>query len=70
MMAQTQHKFETPSEYIDYLRRHDDLSVKSIIRTLESLQVALRSNRIQWLQEFAQKGLKALLTILNECYRR
>ncbi|XP_071516522.1 protein diaphanous isoform X1 [Panulirus ornatus] len=68
MMAQVQHKFETPLEYIEYLRR-DDLSVKAIFKTLESLQVALRSNRIQWLQEFAKRGLKALLSILNECYR-
>ncbi|KAK7074929.1 Protein diaphanous 1 [Halocaridina rubra] len=66
--AQTQHKLETPSDYIDYLKR-DDLSVKAIFKTLETLQVALRSNRIQWVQEFAQKGLKTLMNILNECYR-
>ncbi|KAK4291487.1 hypothetical protein Pmani_035685 [Petrolisthes manimaculis] len=68
MMSQTQHKFETPSDYQDYLKR-DDISPKAIGKTLESLQVALRSNRIMWLQEFAQKGLKVLLSILNECYR-
>ncbi|KAK3863143.1 hypothetical protein Pcinc_031042 [Petrolisthes cinctipes] len=68
MMSQTQHKFETPSDYLEYLRR-DDISPKAIGKTLESLQVALRSNRIMWLQEFAQKGLKVLLSILNECYR-
>ncbi|KAG7175749.1 protein diaphanous-like isoform X2 [Homarus americanus] len=68
MMAQTQHKFETPTDYIEYLKR-DDLSVKAIFKTLESLQVALRSNRIQWVQEFSRKGLRTLLSILNECYR-
>lgn len=69
VMAQTQHRLETPQDYIEYLKR-DDLSVKSIFKNLESLQVALRSNKIQWVQEFAQKGLKCLLSILNECYRR
>ncbi|XP_064086830.1 protein diaphanous-like isoform X1 [Macrobrachium nipponense] len=68
MMAQTQHRLETPTDYIEYLKR-DDLSVKGIFKTLESLQVALRSNRIQWVQEFAQTGLKVLMYILNECYR-
>ncbi|XP_027213745.2 protein diaphanous isoform X2 [Penaeus vannamei] len=68
VMAQTQHRLETPQDYIEYLKR-DDLSVKSIFKNLESLQVALRSNKIQWVQEFAQKGLKCLLSILNECYR-
>ncbi|KAK8728542.1 hypothetical protein OTU49_009005, partial [Cherax quadricarinatus] len=68
MMAQTQHKFETPLDYIDYLKR-DDLSVKALFKVLESLQVALRSNRIQWVQEFSQKGLKTLLSTLHECYR-
>ncbi|RXG68266.1 Protein diaphanous-like protein 3 [Armadillidium vulgare] len=66
-IAQTQKRLDTPMDYIDYLK--SDLSPKQIFRTLESLQVSLRSNRIQWLTEFAQYGLKCLLTILNECYR-
>ncbi|XP_063846419.1 protein diaphanous-like isoform X2 [Scylla paramamosain] len=67
-MAQTQHKLDSPKEYIEYLRR-DDLSPKAIVKTLETLQVALRSNKITWLQEFAHSGLRVLLSILNECYR-
>ncbi|KAG0719156.1 Protein diaphanous 2 [Chionoecetes opilio] len=67
-MAQTQHKLDSPQEYIEYLRR-DDLSLKGITKTLETLQVALRSNKITWLQEFAHSGLRVLWSILNECYR-
>ncbi|XP_050696358.1 protein diaphanous-like isoform X3 [Eriocheir sinensis] len=71
-VAQTQahHKLDSPKEFIEYLRRFDDLSPKAIVKTLETLQVTLRSNKIQWLQEFAQNGgLKVLLNILNDCYR-
>ncbi|KAA0187366.1 hypothetical protein HAZT_HAZT005321 [Hyalella azteca] len=68
--TQGQNKLDSPSDYIDYLER-DDLSPKNILRTLESLQVSLRSNKIQFLSDFAQNGgLKRLLSILNECYRR
>ncbi|KAF2356285.1 Formin FH3 domain [Trinorchestia longiramus] len=66
--APGQNKFDTPSDYIEYLER-DDLSPKNILRTLESLQVSLRSNKIQFLQDFVQNGLRRLLSILNECYR-
>ena len=64
-----ENKLNTSADYINYLK-NPDLSPKQIFRTLESLQVSLRSNRIQFLTEFAQSGLKALLSILNECYRR
>ena len=38
--------------------------------TYSHAQVSLRSNKIQFLTEFAQHGLKHLLSILNECYTR
>lgn len=66
--SQTQKRLDSPMDYIEYLK--SDLNPKQIFRTLESLQVSLRSNKIQWLTEFAQYGLKGLLSILNECYRR
>ena len=46
----------------------DTLPIDVIHYTL--LQVSLRSNKIQFLTDFAQNGLKRLLSILNECYRR
>ncbi|KDR17398.1 Protein diaphanous, partial [Zootermopsis nevadensis] len=36
---------------------------------IESLRIALTNNPLSWVQEFGTKGLKQVLSILNECYR-
>ena len=62
-------KFDKPADYIQYLAQ-PDLSVNKIHTCIESLRIALTNNTLSWVQEFGTKGLKQVLSILNECYRK
>ncbi|PNF42312.1 hypothetical protein B7P43_G05496 [Cryptotermes secundus] len=61
-------KFSKPADYIQYLST-PDLSVNKLYGCVESLRIALTNNPLSWVQEFGTKGLKQVLSILNECYR-
>ncbi|KAJ4443300.1 hypothetical protein ANN_04968 [Periplaneta americana] len=61
-------KFSKPADYIQYLST-PDLSVNKLYGCIESLRIALTNNPLSWVQEFGTKGLKQVLSILNECYR-
>ena len=37
---------------------------------MESLRIALTNNPLTWVHDFVNEGLKQVLSILNECYRR
>ena len=62
-------KFDKPAEYIQYLSQVD-LSINKIYGCVESLRIALTNNPLSWVNEFGTNGLKQLLSILNECYRK
>ncbi|PSN30139.1 Protein diaphanous [Blattella germanica] len=61
-------KFSKPADYIQYLST-PDLSVNKLYGCIQSLRIALTNNPLSWVQEFGTKGLKQVLSILNECYR-
>ena len=61
-------RFVTPHDYISYVGQ-PDLSVQKTYQCVESLRIALTNNPLTWVQEFGTKGLKQLLSVLNECYR-
>ena len=63
-MART--KFQSPSDYIEYLSG-SDLSLQKKYSCIESLRVALTNNSLEWIQEFGTRGLKQVLSLLNEC---
>ena len=62
-------KFSKPADYIQYLST-PDLSVNKLYGCIESLRIALTNNPLSWVQEFGTQGLKQVLSILNECYRK
>ena len=62
-------KFSKPADYIQYLST-PDLSVNKLYVCIESLRIALTNNPLSWVQEFGTKGLKQVLSTLNECYRK
>ncbi len=66
-MARTQ--FHSPADYIQYLS-NPDLSLQKKYSCVESLRVALTNNSLAWVQEFGTKGLKQVLSLLNECFRK
>lgn len=66
-MARTQ--FHSPADYIQYLS-NPDLSLQKKYSCIESLRVALTNNSLEWIQEFGTKGLKQVLSLLNECFRK
>ncbi len=66
-MARSQ--FNSPSDYIQYLS-NPDLSLQKKYSCIESLRVALTNNSLEWIQEFGTKGLKQVLSLLNECFRK
>ena len=63
-MART--KFQSPGDYIEYLSG-SDLSLQKKYSCIESLRVALTNNSLEWIQEFGTRGLKQVLSLLNEC---
>ncbi|XP_014210886.1 protein diaphanous isoform X2 [Copidosoma floridanum] len=65
----SRNKFDKPADYIQYLSQ-PDLSVNKIHTCIESLRIALTNNPLNWVQEFGTNGLKQVLVILNECYRK
>ena len=67
MQARTQ--FHSPADYIQYLS-NPDLSLQKKYSCVESLRVALTNNPLEWVQEFGTKGLKQVLSLLNECFRK
>jgi diaphanous 2 len=66
-MARTQ--FTSPADYIQYLS-NSDLNLQKKYNCIESLRVALTNNSHEWVQEFGTKGLKQVLSLLNECFRQ
>ena len=77
-------KFDSPADYIQFLSNPELSSSKkqviipfpvSIIlypvqHCIESLRVALTNNSLDWVQDFGNKGLKQVLNVLNECFRK
>ncbi len=66
-MARSQ--FHNPADYIQYLS-NPDLNVQKKYNCIEGLRVALTNNSLEWVQEFGSKGLKQVLSLLNECFRQ
>ena len=66
-IARTQ--FQSPGDYIQYLNSVD-LSLNKKSSCIESLRVALTNNSLDWVKEFGVKGLKQVLSLLNECFRK
>lgn len=66
-MARSQ--FDSPADYIQYLS-NPELSLQKKYSCIESLRVALTNNSLQWIQEFGAKGLKQVLSLLNECFMK
>lgn len=66
---ENRNKFDKPSEYINYLNE-DNLSPNKIYACVESLRIALTNNPLSWVNEFGTDGVKQLLSILSECYRK
>ena len=62
-------QFNSPSDYLQYLTK-PDLSLDKKESCIESLRVALTNNSLEWIQEFGTKGLKQVLSLLNECFRK
>ena len=62
----------SPADYIQYLQSPGflNLSLKNKEDCIESLRVALTNNSLEWIQEFGTKGLKQVLSLLNECFRK
>ncbi|XP_059080530.1 protein diaphanous-like isoform X3 [Tigriopus californicus] len=65
-IARTQ--FHSPADYIQFLSG-SDLSFQKKFSCVESLRVALTNNSLEWVKEFGTKGLKQVLSLLNECFR-
>lgn len=68
-LQKNKNRFDTPQDYISYLA-NPDLSVQKIYSCMESLRIALTNNPLTWVHDFVNEGLKQVLNILNECYRR
>ena len=49
---------------------NSDLSAQKKYSCIESLRVALTNNNLEWVQEFGSKGLKQVLSLLNDCFRQ
>ena len=62
-------KFDSPADYIQYLS-NPELSLAKKYSCIESLRVALTNNSLEWVQDFGNKGLKQVLNVLNECFRK
>ena len=62
-------QLRSPTDYIQYLSS-PDLNLKTKYACIESLRVALTNNSLEWIQEFGARGLKQVLSLLNECFRK
>ena len=62
-------KFDSPADYIQFLS-NPELSSSKQQHCIESLRVALTNNSLEWVQDFGNKGLKQVLNVLNECFRK
>ena len=62
-------KFDSPADYIQFLS-NPELSLSKKLHCIESLRVALTNNSLDWVQDFGNKGLKQVLNVLNECFRK
>ncbi|XP_059482585.1 protein diaphanous isoform X2 [Neocloeon triangulifer] len=62
-------KFHSASDYIEYLQ-HPDLSVAKLHSCVQSLRIALTNKTLNFVQEFGNNGLKALLNQLKTCNTR
>ena len=65
----TTNNFNSPADFIQYLKS-SDLSLEKKLTCIESLRVALTNNSLEWVQEFGTKGLKQVLSLLNECFTK
>jgi len=61
-------RLDSPTDYIQYLSS-PELSLQKKYSCVESLRVALTNNSLEWVQDFGNKGLKVVLSVLNECFR-
>ena len=70
--TQARVRFHSPADYIQYLSSNaDGHSLQKKYSCIESLRVALTSNSLQWVQDFTTGGgLKQVLNLLNECFRK
>ena len=66
---QARTQFHSANDYIQYLS-NSELSLQKKYSCIESLRVALTNNSLEWVQEFGTKGLKQVLSLLNECFRK
>ncbi len=66
---QARTQFHSPADYIQYLS-NPDLSLHKKLSCVVGLRVALSNNSLEWVQEFGTKGLKQVLSLLNECFRK
>ena len=62
-------KFDSPADYIQFLS-NPELSLNKKHNCIESLRVALTNNSLAWVEDFGNKGLKQVLNVLNECFRK
>ena len=68
-LQESRNRLDKPADYINYLNT-PDLSVNKLYGCIESLRIALTNNPLKWVEEFGTKGLKQVLNVLNECYRK
>jgi len=60
---------DKPTEYIHYLSQ-PDLSANKTYNCVVSLRIALTNHPLSWVNEFGTEGLRQVLSVLNECYRK
>lgn len=60
---------DKPTEYIQYLSQ-PDLSANKTYNCVVSLRIALTNHPLSWVNEFGTEGLRQVLSVLNECYRK
>lgn len=61
--------WDKPWEYIQYLSQ-PDLNANKMYNCVKTLRVALTNHPLSWISEFGTEGLRQLLSVLNECYRK
>ena len=62
-------KFNSPQEYINYLRRKD-LKSRKAIACLRSLRIELANNSVNWIQDFGKEGIDQILLLIRNTWSR
>ena len=65
----TTKKFNSPQEYINYLRRKDLKSRKAIV-CIRSLRIELANNSVNWIQDFGKEGIDQILLLIRNSWSR